>query len=87
MTEGLASNPASLQMSSSDCVCRGSRCCPPPTLAPSLDSLALGPMVWVLALGPLGTAPMAPMGVVFPAWASAMPTLVRPGTRKEGSMT
>lgn len=86
MTEGLASNPASLQMSSSDCVCRGSRCCPP-ILAPSLVFLALGPTVWVLALGRRRTAPMAPVGVVFPAWALAMPTLVRPGTWEEGPKT
>uniref|UniRef100_A0A452S9M8 Fibrillin 3 n=1 Tax=Ursus americanus TaxID=9643 RepID=A0A452S9M8_URSAM len=42
LRESLASNPASLQTSSSDCVRRGSRCCPP-TLAPSLVSLALVP--------------------------------------------
>lgn len=42
-TEGLASNPASLQMSSSDCVPWGSRCCPP-TQAPSPASLASDPV-------------------------------------------
>lgn len=85
-TEGLASNSASLQMSSSDCACRGSRCCPP-IPAPSLVSLALDPMAWVLALGLRGTAPMAPMGVAFPAWALATPILVRPGAWEEASKT
>lgn len=80
-TEGLASNPLSLQMDSSGCVSRGF-CLRLPTWVLSLLSQASSPAAGVLPWGLHHTAPTDPVGVGSPAQALLTPTWVRLGTWK-----